>query len=155
MAPKQGFPSFQENQVICFVWKWYKKKVFPDPLTFCENCMPKKNVVLKFSMLFANEISVVFNQYLINGLAFDFDYLITYRYSHANYIITNISLQHAEIFPFIAVLAFKLLSRKVLFYKQKRQQKLLKSRLFFKIANFAGKLLQNYKQVECEIFRII
>ena len=44
---------------------------------------------------------------------------------------------------FIAVLVFKLLSRE-----------LLKSRLLFKkIANFTGKLLQNYKFLECEIYQ--
>ena len=41
-------------------------------------------------------------------------------------------------------------------YKQKRQYKLLKSRLHFKkITDFTGKLLQNYKYLECEIFRIL
>ena len=40
-------------------------------------------------------------------------------------------------------LLLKLLSRKILVYKQKRQWKLLKSELLFrKIANFTGKLLQ-------------
>ena len=49
-------------------------------------------------------------------------------------------------FAFIAALLFVLLSLKSFVYKQKRKQKLLKSRLLFKkIANFTGKLLQNYK----------
>ena len=40
--------------------------------------------------------------------------------------------------------------------KHKRQNKLLKSGLpFKKIANFMGNLLQNYKQLECEIFWIL
>ena len=34
--------------------------------------------------------------------------------------------------------------------------KLLKSKLLFKnVANFTGKLLQNFKKMECEIFRIL
>ena len=43
-----------------------------------------------------------------------------------------------NIFIFTAVLVFKLLSFKILFMNKKRQQK---------IANFLGKLLQNYKQL--------
>ena len=59
------------------------------------------------------------------------------------YMIASAQITNSEIFAFIAVLVFKLLSRKVLF---KRQQKQLKSRLLFKkITNFTGKLLQNYK----------
>ena len=50
-----------------------------------------------------------------------------------------------EIFTFIAVLVFKLFSRNVLFINKKRQQKLLKRTLLFKImANVIVKLLQNY-----------
>ena len=50
------------------------------------------------------------------------------------------------IFAYISVLVLKLLNRKILFAKRKRQQKLLKSRLLFKkIANFLGQLLQNDK----------
>ena len=38
----------------------------------------------------------------------------------------------------------------------KKQWKLLKSGLLFKkMENFTGKLLQNYKQLEREIFRIL
>ena len=60
---------------------------------------------------------------------------------------------NTEIFAFIAVLVFKLSSRKVLFNKLK---KLETSRLLFKkIANFKGKLLPNYKYLECEFFRIL
>ena len=41
-------------------------------------------------------------------------------------------------------------------YVQKIQQKMLESRLLFrKIANFTGKSLQNYKQLEHGIFRIL
>ena len=48
----------------------------------------------------------------------------------------------------------QILKSEIFVYKQKRQQTLLNSRLLFKkITNFTGKLLQNYKQLECEIFR--
>ena len=62
-------------------------------------------------------------------------------------MIASTQITNTEIFAFIAVIIFKLLSRKVLFInKKKKQYKLLKSRLLFKkIANFTGKLLQNYK----------
>ena len=61
------------------------------------------------------------------------------------YMITSTQITNTEIFAFIAVLVFKLLSRKVLFIIEKTK-KLLKSRLLFKkIANFTGKLLPNYK----------
>ena len=61
-------------------------------------------------------------------------------------MIGSIQITTTEIFAFIAVVVFDLLIRKCLFKKQKRQQKLLKSRLLFKkIANFTGKLLQNHK----------
>ena len=66
-------------------------------------------------------------------------------------MIASTQITNTEIFAFIAVLVCTLLSR-----KQKRQKKLLKSRLLFKkIANFTGKLLQNYKSLESEIFRIL
>ena len=71
-------------------------------------------------------------------------------------MIALTQITNTEIFAFIVVLVFKLFSRKILFINKKRQKKLLKSRLLFKkIANFTGKLLQNYKQLECEIFRIL
>ena len=61
-------------------------------------------------------------------------------------MIASIQITTTEIFAFIAVVVFNSLIRKSLFKKQKRQQKLLKSRLLFKkIANFTGKLLQNHK----------
>ena len=61
-------------------------------------------------------------------------------------MIASIQITTTEIFAFIAVVVFDLLIRNCLFKKQKRQQKLLKSRLLFKkIANFTGKLLQNHK----------
>ena len=62
---------------------------------------------------------------------------------------------NTNIFFFIAVLVLKLLSRKVLF-TNKKDKKNLKIRLLFKkIADFTDKLLQNQKQVECEVFRIL
>ena len=61
------------------------------------------------------------------------------------YMITSTQITNTEIFAFIAVLVFKLLSSKVLFIIEKTK-KLLKSRLLSKkIVNFTGKLLQNYK----------
>ena len=54
-------------------------------------------------------------------------------------MIASTQVANNEIFAFIATLDFKLLSHKV----------------FKKIANFLGKLLQNYKQMECKIFRIL
>ena len=66
-------------------------------------------------------------------------------YDH-KYIIASTQITNTEIFAIIAVLGFKLLSRKNFALKQKGQKKLLKSRLFFKkIASFTGKLLQKYK----------
>ena len=59
-------------------------------------------------------------------------------------MIASTLITNTEIFAFITVLVFRLLNREV--YKQKRQKKLLKSRLLFKkIAKFTGKLPQNYK----------
>ena len=61
------------------------------------------------------------------------------------YMIILTQIRNAEIFAFIAVLVFKLLSREVLFINRKRQNKLLKNTLLFKnIVNFTGKLLQKY-----------
>ena len=61
-------------------------------------------------------------------------------------MIASTQITNTEIFTIIAVLVFKLLSRKVLFTNRKDKKKLLKSRLLFKkIANSTGKLLQNYK----------
>ena len=57
-------------------------------------------------------------------------------------MIDSTQITNPENLAVIAVLVFKLLSYKVLFINKKRQQKLL---LFKKIANFTGKLLQNYK----------
>ena len=61
-------------------------------------------------------------------------------------MIALTQITNTEIFVLIAVLVFKLLSGKVLFISRKDNRKLLKNRLLFKkIANFRGKLLQNYK----------
>ena len=55
-------------------------------------------------------------------------------------MITSTQITNTELFAFIVVLVFKLLSRDVL--HMKKQQKLLKSRL---PGNFTHKLQQNYK----------
>ena len=61
-------------------------------------------------------------------------------------MIALTQITNTEIFALIAVLVFKLLSGKVLFINRKDNRNLLKNRLLFKkIANFRGKLLQNYK----------
>ena len=61
------------------------------------------------------------------------------------YMIASTQITSTEIFAFAAALVSMLLSRKVLLINR-RQQKLLKSRLLFKkIASFTGKLLQDYK----------
>ena len=53
--------------------------------------------------------------------------------------ITSAQITNTEIFAFIAVLVFKLLSRKVLFTNRKKT-KIVKSRLLFtKLTNFMGK----------------
>ena len=58
-------------------------------------------------------------------------------------MIAVIQITKNKISKSIAVLVFKLLSPRGFVYKQKRHQKLLKSRLFFKkFGNFTGKLLQ-------------
>ena len=61
-------------------------------------------------------------------------------------MITSTQITNTDIFAFIAVLVFKLLSRKVLFINKKDNRNCYKvGRLLLKkIANFTGKLLQNY-----------
>ena len=61
-------------------------------------------------------------------------------------MIASTQITNTEIFAFIAVLVFKLLSRKVLFINKKDNRNCYKvGRLLLKkIANFTGKLLQNY-----------
>ena len=59
-------------------------------------------------------------------------------------MIASLRITNTEVFVFIAVLVFKLLSRKVLFINRKDNRNLLRSRLLFKkIVNFTRKLLQN------------
>ena len=71
-------------------------------------------------------------------------------------MIASTQITNTEIFEFLAVLVFKLLNRTVLFINRKDNRNCEKSRLLFKkIANFTGKLLQNYKLLECEILMIL
>ena len=82
--------------------------------------------------------------------------LLSCKLCNNKYMTASTQISNTESFTFITALVFKILSRKVLFINKKRQQKLLKSRLLFKkIANFTGKLVKNYKQLESEIFRIL
>ena len=61
-------------------------------------------------------------------------------------MITSTQIANTEIFAFIAVLVFKLFSRKVSLINRKDNRNCQKVDYFFKkIANFMGKLLQNYK----------
>ena len=70
----------------------------------------------------------------------------SYKLHNNKYMIDSTQLTNAEVFLFIAVLVLKLLSRKVLFINRKKQKKLLKRTLLFKIlADFRSKLLQNCK----------
>ena len=55
-------------------------------------------------------------------------------------MIDSTQITNTKMFKFIAILVFKLLSRKVLLLNRKDNKKCFK-----KIANFTGKLLQNYK----------
>ena len=59
------------------------------------------------------------------------------------YIITSTKITNSETFAFLAVLVFKLLSRKVLFINRKNNRSCYKRLLFKKTAKFPGKLLQN------------
>ena len=52
-------------------------------------------------------------------------------------MIASTQIANTEIFAFIAILVFELLSRKVL------------------LVNFTAKLLQSYKLLECKIVRIL
>ena len=61
-------------------------------------------------------------------------------------MMTLTQIANTEIFAFIAILVFRLLSRKVLFINTKDNRNCQKVGYFFKkIANFTGKLQQNYK----------
>ena len=61
-------------------------------------------------------------------------------------MIVSTQATNTKIFAFIAVLVFKLFNCKILFINRKENKK---------IANFTDKLLQNYKSLECEFFRIL
>ena len=61
-------------------------------------------------------------------------------------MMTLTQIVNTEIFAFIAILVFRLLSRKVLFINTKDNRNCQKvGYLFKKIANFTVKLQQNYK----------
>ena len=65
-------------------------------------------------------------------------------------MMASTQITSTEIFAFITVLVFTLLSRKIVFINRKKNKKkrLLKSRLLFKkIPILTGKPLQNYKQL--------
>ena len=57
------------------------------------------------------------------------------------YMIASTQITNTKMFAFIPLPVFKLLNSKVLFINRKDNSRLL----FKKIANFTGKLLQNYK----------
>ena len=58
-------------------------------------------------------------------------------------MIALTQITNNEIFAFMAVLVFKLLSREVLFIDRKDNRNLKSRLLLKKIANITGKLLQN------------
>ena len=60
-------------------------------------------------------------------------------------MIASTQMINTEIFAFIAVLVFKLMIRKVVFMSRKNNRNLKSRLLFTKLANFTGKLPQNYK----------
>ena len=70
-------------------------------------------------------------------------------------MIALTQITNSEIFAFITLPVFKILIPKVLFINRKDKRNLKSRLLFKKIANFTGKLLQNCKQLECKIFRIL
>ena len=71
-------------------------------------------------------------------------------------MIPSTQITNTEIFAFIDSVVFKLLSRQVLFINRKDNRNYWKVDYFLrKKADFASKLLQNFKQFECEIFRIL
>ena len=61
------------------------------------------------------------------------------------YMIASTQITNTEIFAFTTVLVNKLLCRKVLLIVGNNNRLLKSSLLLKKIANFTGKLLQNYK----------
>ena len=71
----------------------------------------------------------------------------SYKLYNNQYIIALTQITNTVIFAFIAILVFKLLSHKVLLIKRKDNRN-------WKIANFAGKLLQRHKELGYKFFRI-
>ena len=69
------------------------------------------------------------------------------------YMIESTQIVNTEISAFITVLVIKLLSRKILFINRKGNRNC--RILFQEIVNFTSKLLQNYKFLEYENFRIL
>ena len=60
-------------------------------------------------------------------------------------MIASTQITNAEVFAFIAVLVFKLLTRNFCLKTEKTIETVKSRLLFLKIANFTCKLLQNYK----------
>ena len=67
------------------------------------------------------------------------------------YIITSTQTRNTEIFAFTALRVFKLLTRKILLTNRKDNRNCEKVGHFLRKC----KLLQDYKLLECEIFRIL
>ena len=65
-------------------------------------------------------------------------------------MIASTQITITKIFAFITVPVVKLLSRRVLFINRKDNKA-----TFSKITNFTVKLLQSYKKLECEVFRLL
>ena len=66
-------------------------------------------------------------------------------------MIVSTQITNTEFFSIHSCSSFYVVEPYNFVYKQKRQKKLLKSRLIFKkIANSTGKLLENYKYLEFE-----
>ena len=72
---------------------------------------------------------------------------------NTKYMIALTQIIKTEILAFIAFLVFKLLNDKVLFINRKDNRNCPIRLLFKNIANFTGKLLQDYKYLECKIFQ--
>ena len=73
---------------------------------------------------------------------------------HNKCMIASAQITSTEIFAFIAVLAFKLLSRKSR-KTEKSIETAKKQATSYENDKFYGELLQIYKQLECKIFRIL
>ena len=77
-VPKMVFFRLLEKSMHQFCLEMVQNESTYDPLTFCKKCISGKNLVLKLwpKMLSDNQISVFFNQYLINELTSDCDFFI-------------------------------------------------------------------------------